>query len=86
MSNFFLYISYFEFYFTCMKNISFEQAMSELEKIVQEMESGQAKLEDSMEKYEQGIKLAKICEERLSKAKTKLQEISVNADGQVINN
>jgi exodeoxyribonuclease VII small subunit len=65
------------------KNISFEQAIQELEQIVREMESGQAKLEESLEKYEQGIKLAKICEERLSKAKTKLQEISVNEDGSI---
>jgi exodeoxyribonuclease VII small subunit len=62
---------------------NFETALKELEEIVRNMESGSTKLEDSLKNYEKGVKLAKICEDRLKEAKTKLEKISVNANGEV---
>jgi exodeoxyribonuclease VII small subunit len=49
------------------------------------MEGGQSKLEDSLKNYEKGIELAQICEKRLKEAKTKLEKISVAANGEVKN-
>ena len=42
-----------------MEELSFEQSMQELEKIVQELEKGNLNLEDTIKKFEQGIALSK---------------------------
>ena len=44
---------------------SFETAMERLEKIVEEMESGKMLLEDLLVRYEEGMKLVKVCQDRL---------------------
>lgn len=64
-------------------DINFEDALKELETIVKSMESGQGKLEDALANYEKGVKLASICETRLKEAKTKLEKIAVNSNGEV---
>ena len=46
----------------------FEKALQQLEKIVSRMESGELGLEDSLEQFEQGVKLAKSCQDRLASA------------------
>ena len=45
-----------------LKNLTFENAMSELESIVRELETGQIKLDDAVEAYEKATKLKKFCE------------------------
>lgn len=65
------------------EELKFEEALKELENIVRAMESGQAKLEDSLQNYEKGVKLAGICEKRLKEAKTKLEKIAVSSTGEV---
>ena len=50
-------------------DLSFETAMERLEKIVEEMESGKMLLEDLLVRYEEGMKLVKVCQERLAKYK-----------------
>jgi len=64
-------------------DLSFEQALSELESIVQDLESGKAALEDSISSYERGTALKKHCEKKLQEAQMKIEKISVNGDGQV---
>ena len=49
--------------------LTFEQALAELEKIVSELESGQAPLERSIEIYERGAALKAHCETRLEAAR-----------------
>lgn len=61
--------------------MSFETAMQELETIVKTMESGQTPLEESITSYERGMALKKHCEKKLSDAQTKIEKISMNADG-----
>ena len=56
--------------------ISFETAMERLEKIVEEMESGKMLLEDLLVRYEEGMKLVKVCQERLAHAEQKIQIIT----------
>lgn len=62
-------------------DMSFEQALTELEKIVTSLESGQAPLEDSISSYERGIALKKICETKLNEAQEKIEKISINSNG-----
>ena len=49
---------------------SFETAMERLEKIVEEMESGKMLLEDLLVRYEEGMKLVKVCQDRLAQRRT----------------
>jgi exodeoxyribonuclease VII small subunit len=61
--------------------LSFEDALKELEGIVQELESGQAPLERSIEMYERGAKLKAHCEARLEAARLKVEKIVVGPQG-----
>ena len=53
--------------------LSFEQALAELEKIVAELESGQAPLERSIEVYERGAALKAHCEKKLEAARLRVE-------------
>jgi exodeoxyribonuclease VII small subunit len=61
--------------------LSFEQALAELEKIVAELESGQAPLERSIEIYERGAGLKAVCEQRLEAARLRVEKIVLGAGG-----
>jgi exodeoxyribonuclease VII small subunit len=61
--------------------LSFEQALAELERIVGQLESGQAPLEQSIELYERGAKLKAHCEKRLEAARLRVEKIVVGAGG-----
>ena len=65
-----------------LKTLSFEQALAELEKIVAELESGQAPLERSIEMYERGAVLKAHCEARLKAAQLRVEKIVVGKDGE----
>ena len=62
--------------------LSFEQALAELERIVGQLESGQAPLEQSIELYERGALLKAHCEKRLEAARLRVEKIVVGAAGQ----
>ena len=62
-------------------SLSFENALAELEQIVQKLESGQAALEDSIAIYERGAALKAHCEKTLKSAQEKIEKIVVGADG-----
>lgn len=62
-------------------DLTFEQALAELEKIVAELESGQAPLERSIEIYERGAALKAHCEKRLEAARLRVEKIVVGAGG-----
>ena len=64
-----------------MKEISFEKALEKLEKIVEELEAGDLSLDDSLKKYEEGIKLARACQGKLDKAKQRIEELEKDASG-----
>ena len=57
------------------KNINFQKSLNDLEKIVEELESGDLSLEDSLKAFEKGIKLARDCQERLSKAELQVEKL-----------
>ena len=62
--------------------LSFEQALAELERIVGQLESGQAPLEESIALYEEGARLKAHCEARLKAAQLRVEKIVVGPDGQ----
>lgn len=53
----------------------FEKALQQLEKIVNAMESGELGLEDSLNQFEEGIKLAKNCQDTLSNAELRVEKL-----------
>jgi exodeoxyribonuclease VII small subunit len=61
--------------------LSIEQAMERLESLVREMESGQLPLEKLISSYEEGVKLASQCQEKLDAAAKKIQVITKNSSG-----
>jgi exodeoxyribonuclease VII small subunit len=64
--------------------LNFESAMDRLEKIVEQMESGKLPLEDLIVRYEEGMNLVKVCQERLAKAEQKIEIIAHNSAGKAI--
>lgn len=61
--------------------LSFEEALSELERIVRQLEEGKAKLDDAIRHYERGTLLKRHCELKLREAQAKVDRITVTADG-----
>ena len=60
---------------------SFEDALSQLETIVESMESGEIPLADLLAKYEEGNKLLKVCESRLKEAELKIELLKKQKEG-----
>ena len=56
-------------------DINFEKALEELEGIVEDLESGDLSLENSLKSFEKWIKLARQCQEQLSKAELQVQKL-----------
>ncbi len=65
------------------KNITFEQAVTRLEEIAELLESEDIALDESIKLYEEGMKMAKVCSDRLKDARQKITELSdaENEDG-----
>ncbi len=53
----------------------FEKSLQQLERIVGRMESGELGLEESLTQFEQGIKLAKACQDTLANAELKVEQL-----------
>lgn len=65
-----------------MQEIKFEEAMQNLEKIANELEKGDLSLEESVAKFEEGMKLSKQCNEMISDAEKKIT-ILLQKDGKI---
>ncbi|WP_017932248.1 exodeoxyribonuclease VII small subunit [Robiginitomaculum antarcticum] len=66
---------------TPIKDLSFEDALRELEGLVQRLERGDAPLEDSIKIYERGAALKAHCEAKLKSAQLKVDKIVLGPDG-----
>lgn len=66
---------------TPVEEMSFEQAMAELEQVVQKLENGQVALEESIQLYERGAALKARCEGQLKAAEEKVAAITTDAEG-----
>ena len=67
-----------------INNLTFEEAMEELENVVRQLESGKIKLDEAVAVYERGIKLKNFCEEKLKSAKSKIDKLVIGKDGSII--
>ena len=67
-----------------MAKVSFEKALDQLERIVQDMESGNLTLEQSLKKFEEGMKLSKYCTQKLDETEKKISLLMSQADGSVV--
>ena len=64
-------------------SVPFEEALQKLESIVETMESSDLALESLLAKYEEGVKLAKICQEKLADAEVKIHQLEKTAAGEL---
>ncbi|HOB88396.1 MAG: exodeoxyribonuclease VII small subunit [Bacillota bacterium] len=64
--------------------ISFEEAMKQLEETVNALESGTLGLEESLEAFEKGMSLVRICQAKLEEAETKITQLIETKEGKLI--
>ena len=64
-----------------ISQMSFEQALSALEQIVQQLERGDVPLDQSISLYERGEALRAACQQRLDAAQARIEKIVTGADG-----
>ena len=63
---------------------TFEESMTELEKIVTKLEAGDVTLDDSIELFEEGSKLAKNCQKKIEDAEKKVKLLTTTPDGEIV--
>ena len=64
------------------EDLSFEEALAKLEEIVTQLEAGHLNLEQSLALFEQGQALAKQCDQQLSEASLRVEQLT--ADGEIV--
>lgn len=57
------------------ENLSFEEALKELEQIVEQMEQGELPLEQALQQFERGVELTRLSQNRLRQAEQKVQQL-----------
>lgn len=67
-----------------IEELSFEDALKELERIVAQLESGQALLEQSIDLYSRGALLKAHCERKLEQARLRVEQIVVGPGGEAV--
>ena len=66
-----------------MPKTTFEQSMKKLEQIVQKLESGDLPLEEAMQKFEEGIKLSRLCSKKLDETENKITLLLQDQKGNI---
>lgn len=66
-----------------MAEMKFEEALKKLGKIVEDLEDGSLSLDESLEKYGEGIRLSKMCAKKLEAAKKKVEILLKSEDGTI---
>jgi exodeoxyribonuclease VII small subunit len=62
-------------------NLAFEDALKRLEEIVHKLETGEAKLGEALDLYEEGMRLRQQCSARLDAAQARIEAIRLDSDG-----
>lgn len=65
-----------------MAKRTFEQSLTQLEKIVQELESGDLPLEKAIDKFEEGVKLSKICGQKLDETEKRINLLMLGSNSE----
>jgi exodeoxyribonuclease VII small subunit len=66
------------------ENVPFEEALKRLEAIVEAMEAEDLPLETLLSRYEEGTRLAKVCQAKLADAELKIQKLEKNSAGEPV--
>ncbi len=66
------------------KKEKFEDALEKLEKIVSQLEEGDISLEDSLKLFEEGIRLSRICNQKLDEAEKRVDILLKGKDGEMM--
>ena len=64
------------------KDVTFEQSLEELEILVEKLEHGQLTLDESLGTFENGMKLARVCTQKLTRAERKI-ELLIKENGEL---
>lgn len=64
--------------------LPFEEALKKLEAVVESMESDELPLETLLARFEEGTKLAHVCQAKLAEAELKIQQLEKNAGGEFV--
>mgnify|MGYP002701066168 FL=1 len=67
-----------------MSEIKFEKAMTRLENIVDELERGDLDIDKSLEIFEEGIKMSRLCSKKLNEAEAKIEKLTKGKTGDLI--
>ncbi len=67
-----------------MAEIKFEKAMKRLEQIVEELEKGELDIDKSLEIFEEGIKMSRVCSKKLNEAEAKIEKLTQDKKGELI--
>ncbi len=65
-----------------MAKFDFEKAMARLEKIIENLESGELGLDESIKVFEEGVELSKKCHKKLTEAEARVKELIKNENGE----
>jgi exodeoxyribonuclease VII small subunit len=65
------------------QELKFEEAIADLEQVVEELESGDLSLEDSLAAFEKGVGLVRYCNQRLSEVEKKVELLVKDKEGQL---
>lgn len=67
-----------------MGEIKFEKAIQRLEKIVEDLETGELDIDKSLEIFEEGIKMSRVCSKKLSEAEAKIEKLTRDQKGELM--
>lgn len=67
-----------------VSEIKFEKAMKRLEQIVEELEKGELDIDKSLEIFEEGIKMSRVCAKKLSEAEQKIEKLTRTKSGDLV--
>jgi exodeoxyribonuclease VII small subunit len=69
---------------TAVPDLPFEEALKKLESVVESMESDELPLETLLARFEEGTRLAQVCQTKLAQAELKIQQLEKNAAGELV--
>lgn len=67
-----------------MAEMKLEKAMKRLEDIVEDLEKGELDIDKSLEIFEEGIKMSRLCSKKLNEAEAKIEKLTKNQQGELI--
>ena len=67
-----------------MGEIKFEKAIQKLEKIVDDLEKGELDIDKSLEIFEEGIKMSRVCSKKLNEAEAKIEKLTRDQKGELV--